>query len=838
MTIDSGLSTAHQPHSGVVADQTACADRTELRIEIAGIVQGVGFRPFVHRLASELELDGCVGNDRSGVVIEVAGPPEALEVFRRRLITDAPPLAMIESLVASPTDPFRPREQPRTGDGAARRGFSIVASSAGDGSVAEREQTLVPADTAPCDDCVAELADPADRRFGHPFITCTNCGPRFTIIRSLPYDRPATTMADFELCPACANEYHDPADRRHHAQPIGCHDCGPRLRLSIGGAAIIEGTGSQATVALLDRAAAALTSGLILAVKGIGGFHLACDATTDDIVGRLRTRKRRPDKPFAVMVADVDAARRLAHVDDDEAAVLRSAARPVVLLRARDETPLSALVAPGNPLIGVMLPSSPLHMLLLDALGGRPLVMTSGNVAGEPICHRDDEAASRLGPLVDGVLGHDRPIHVACDDSVVRLVGSTGARQLLPIRRARGWAPLPVVLPVAADVPSVLAVGAELKNTFCLTSGSRALLSQHIGDMENLETLSAFDHAVGQFRSFHGVDPAIVAVDAHPGYQSSRWGRRLAADEGVSVVEIQHHEAHVGAVMAEHQLDPSVEVLGFAFDGTGYGDDGTIWGGEVFAGSARSLARVAHLAPVQLPGGDAAIRQPARIALAHLHRADIDWNTSIPAVAAVADSDRALLRHQLDRSIGCVPTTSMGRFFDAVASLLGVRHDISYEAQAAIELEILATEAASAASSSASAGDPRYVFDLHVADGQPIVIDPQPLLESLVVDVLGGRAPGELALAVHNAVARMIVDLSALLARSGQPVLLSGGVFQNALLVEETTARLTVGGHDVRTHRLVPANDGGLSLGQAYLAATRTTPVIAVPTVNAAIATT
>lgn len=749
-------------------------------ITVSGVVQGVGFRPFVYRLAREHGLVGHVGNDSTRVFIEVCGPGDEVEAFASRLLAEAPPLAVIEHVE-------RRRATPSATDE-----FVIVESRSAAGA-----RTLVAPDTAVCDDCLAELRNPSDRRYRHPFITCTNCGPRFTIIRSLPYDRPATTMASFPMCPQCLTEYTDPTDRRYHAQPISCHDCGPVL--SYVHEHVVEGAST------IDLTRSALVRGRTVAVKGLGGFHLACDATSDEAIGRLRARKYRPDKPFAIMVRDLAQAAEFAEISSGEAALLQSPARPLVLLQARRVSALSELVAPGNPLIGIMLAYTPVQHLLLDG-SMPPLVMTSANQGGTPIIHRDDDV-DRLKALSDAVLTHDRPIHVPCDDSVVRLVGD----RLLPIRRARGYAPIPVAMPGSRR--SVLAVGGELKNTFCVASGGHAWVSQHIGDMENLETLDAFDATVGLFETMYAVTPELVAADAHPGYLSSKWARTSGRSP---VLEVQHHHAHVAAVMAEHGLDPREPVIGIAFDGTGYGDDGTIWGGEVMIADVEGYERVAHLSYVPLPGGDAAIRNPCRVALAHLWSADVDWDPELAPVAALDEVERKLLRQQLVRDVACVPTSSMGRLFDAVASLLGLRHHITYEAQAAIDLEIAAT-----------AGTPLdpYRFTVHsTADGDDV--DPRPVVRAIVEDLRHGKPVADIALTFHLAVAELVVAVTQRVRsdRELATVALTGGVFQNSLLTMACIDRLEDAGFVALTHHLVPPNDGGLALGQAYIAAHRTEP--------------
>ena len=622
------------------------------RYLVTGVVQGVGFRPFVHRVATEQGLVGFVGNAAGEVFVEVQGGAEAVAEFARRLVAQAPPLARIASVA----------EEARTVEAAAC--FTIVPSRDGEGA------TPIPPDVALCEDCLAELFDPADRRYRHPFVTCTNCGPRFTIITGLPYDRPATTMAGFPMCAACAAEYADPADRRFHAQPVCCTDCGPSLTFR-----------PAAAAAPLDAARAALKAGQVVAIKGIGGYHLACDATSEAAVATVRARKERGGKPFAVMVRDVAAARELAEIDDAEAAVLTSPARPVVLLRRRPHAAIADAVAPDNPWLGVLLPYTPVHHLLLES--GGTLVMTSANRSDEPICFTAEDAATRLPVLADAVLDHDRPIHVPCDDSVVRVVGDSEDVHELPIRRSRGFAPLPVDL--GRRGPAVLAVGGELKNTFCLTDGALAYCSAHVGDMGTLETLRAYERAVGQLTALRG-RPTRLAADLHPAYLTRAWAERNADDRPLDLV--QHHHAHVVSLLAEHGLlgEP---IVGVAFDGTGYGTDATIWGGEilVLGPDSHRFTRAAHLATVSLPGGDAAVRHPRRMALAHLHAAGIAWDADLPPVAACTPEELRLLASQLKSGAACVPTTSMGRLFDAVASLLGIRHEARYEAEAAMALE-------------------------------------------------------------------------------------------------------------------------------------------------------
>ncbi|MFE5594604.1 carbamoyltransferase HypF [Streptomyces sp. NPDC056549] len=787
------------------------------RVVVRGVVQGVGFRPFVYALATGLRLSGHVTNTPDGVVAEVEGDPADVASFCARLAPDAPPLARVESVEAAEV----------TASGGS--GFTIVPSRRG-GAV----RTLVPPDTATCDDCLTELADPADRRYLHPFITCTHCGPRFTIVTGLPYDRIHTTMAGFPMCPDCAREYADPADRRFHAQPVACPHCGPRLRLVTGpldtGQAPDTGQASDSGRVApgrepggADPIAAArtmLASGAILAVKGLGGYHLACDATNPDAVAELRRRKARGDKPFAMMAADLADIEPLAHLGPLERDLLTGGVRPVVLLRRRDDdaqprhgaSPAPA-VAPGSPDLGFMLPYTPVHHLLLglgaaDREGPRLLVMTSGNLSGEPIVTDDAEALARLAGLADAWLLHDRPIHVPCDDSVVRVCDG----EQLTLRRSRGWAPLPVTLPV--EVAPALAVGGDLKNAFCLGDGRQAWLSAHIGDMDDLATQLALTSAERQLESVTGVRPGLLAADRHPAYRSTRWARDHAA--GRPVVPVQHHHAHVASAMAENGLDGTAPVIGVAFDGTGYGLDGAVWGGEFLLADYAGFERFAHLAYVPLPGGDAAVRRPYRMALAHLRAAGLAADRALPCTRACAPGELPVLERQLERGLNCAPTSSMGRLFDAVSSLAGIRHHAGYEAQAAIELEAAALRAP------AVAEDGRYAIRLGAPHaGAPRTADPAPLLAAVVADVLDGTPAAVVAARFHLAVARLVRTVCA--AARGETgvgtVALTGGVFANTLLSSACAEGLREDGFTVLRHRLIPPNDGGLALGQLVVAA-------------------
>jgi hydrogenase maturation protein HypF len=758
---------------------------TRTRVRVEGIVQGVGFRPFVHALAGRLGLAGLVGNDAGGVFVEVEGSSETVERFLEALAAEAPPLAVIERVTATPLAP--------TGIS----GFAIAPSQAG----GER-QALVSPDTATCADCLAELADPADRRHRYPFINCTNCGPRFTIVRDVPYDRPATTMASFAMCADCAREYHDPGDRRFHAQPVCCPACGPSLALLDRDGTAAGGDGDP-----LAGAAARLRDGAVVAVKGLGGYHLAADAAGEPVVAALRARKHREDKPFAVMVADLAGARALCRVDPAEEAMLTSPRRPIVLLRRRPEGAGAAVapsVAPGNRSLGVMLPYTPLHHLLLAEVG-RPIVLTSGNVSDEPIAYLDGEAVERLGGIADWFLTHDRPIHVRADDSVVRAFRG----RELPLRRSRGFAPQPLGLPWPFP-RHVLACGAELKHTFCLAKVGHAFVSHHIGDLENYETFRSFTEGVGHFRRLFAVEPEVVAHDLHPEYLSTKYALEL---DGVELEGVQHHHAHVAACLADNG-EPG-PVIGVAFDGLGYGADGTIWGGELLVADLEGFRRAGHLEVVPMPGGAAAIREPWRMAVSWLGAA---FGGQVPERLAVVG--RNLGRWEqvaaLARSgTASVATSSAGRLFDAVSAILGVRDAVNYEGQAAVELEQLAdpAEAAAYPARVGGAGD----------DGAPLLVGGSDLVRAVVEDLDSGVPAPLIAARFHNGLAEATVaacqavrDATGLAA-----VALSGGVFQNLLLLERTVARLELHGFRVLVHSRVPPNDAGISLGQAAVAGAR-----------------
>jgi hydrogenase maturation protein HypF len=754
--------------------------RTAIRVE--GTVQGVGFRPFVHSLARRLGLGGVVGNDSGGVFAEVEGSPSAVRKFILALENEAPPLARIDRITTR-------NIAPNGSDS-----FAIAPSRPGGA-----RRTLVSADTATCADCLAELADPADRRFGYPFINCTNCGPRFTIVRDVPYDRPLTTMAGFTMCAPCAAEYHDPADRRFHAQPTCCPACGPALWLAgPGGGPVADRTAGEQP---LDGAAELIRRGRVLALKGLGGWHLAADAADEDAAAALRARKHREDKPFAIMVADLAAARRLCEVDEASAALLASPRRPIVLMTRRAGTSVAPSVAPRNRQLGIMLPYTPLHHLLLAA-AGCPIVLTSGNVSDEPIAYRDDDALARLAAIADAFLGHDRAIHIRADDSVARAVAG---REML-LRRSRGYAPEPVAVRPAFRRP-VLACGAELKSTFCLAKEHHAFVSQHIGDLENAETLRSFTDGIEHFRRLFDIEPQLIAHDLHPEYLSTKYAVDLADETGLDLVGVQHHHAHIASCLADNETGGPV--IGVAFDGTGFGADGTIWGGEFLVAGLADFARGGHLAHVPMPGGTAAIRQPWRMAAAYLGAAYPEGMPGGLDVTARHERQWADVARLARRGVHAPATSSAGRLFDAAAALLGVRDTVNYEGQAAIELEQLA-----------DVHEPGS-YRARIEPGEPFAARGADLIAAIVTDLRAGVAREVIAARFHRGVITLIEEGCALLReRSGlEVVALSGGVFQNLLLLNGTVSRLESLGFRVLVHSGVPCNDGGISLGQAVVAA-------------------
>ncbi len=751
---------------------------TGRRIRLSGVVQGVGFRPWVYRLASEEGISGRVRNDAAGVTIEAFGSTSALDRFLVRLRNERPGAAVITALQWRPAASAPPR------------GFEIAASRA-----ESAPRPSIPADLAACPRCLDEVFDPRDRRYRYPFANCTVCGPRFTIVREVPYDRASTTMAAFAMCPECRHEYESVADRRFHAEPIACPRCGPRLSLLGAGGDEVK------TDDPIQAAARALCRGLIVAVKGLGGFHLACDATNAAAVSRLRDRKRREEKPLAVMVRDIREAELIADLTVGERRLLASVERPIVLARRREGARLAGEVAPANPMVGVMLAYTPLHHLLL-AQCARPLVMTSGNLSEEPIAYRNDEAHKRLRGVADLFVIHDREIVTRCDDSVVREVGE------LPVlmRRSRGYVPGAIAVRRGFSRP-VLACGAQLKNTFCFGVAGEAYLGPHIGDLDNLETYASFEESIARMERFLGVVPEVVAHDLHPDYLSTRYA---LARRDVIHAGVQHHHAHIAACMADNEIDGPV--IGVAFDGTGYGTDGNVWGGEFLLADYHGFERGAHLEYVAMPGGAAAIRHAWRMALAHLMAAGEPLSNELASVAAASDMERAVVAQQIRQGVNSPLTSSVGRLFDAVASLIGLRHHASYEAQGAMELEACAAEGEQGF----------YRFEISDA-ARPLVVSAGPVIRAIAADLRAGIAPKIIAARFHDSVVRMIVEVCSLIRRSSgvKRVALAGGVFQNARVLAGALRALVAAGFEVFRHIRVPPNDGGIALGQALVAEAR-----------------
>ena len=746
------------------------------RFRVRGIVQGVGFRPYVYALATRLNLSGFVLNDTAGVVIEVEGDERSLGAFASALADDPPRLATIRELDE--------QDVPREGT----RGFEIRDSA----RVGERTVGISP-DVATCVACLEEIADPGNRRYRYAFTNCTNCGPRFTITKGVPYDRPNTTMVSFEMCAECKSEYEDPADRRYHAQPIACPQCGPRLRL-------VDRDGGEFVGDPMELAATEILGGSIIAVKGLGGYHLACDASNERAVSELRVRKAREEKPFAVMVANLESACRVAATTPEETAALASRRRPIVLVRRRDDAPVARSVAPTNRYLGMMLPYTPLHHLLLREVRG-PIVLTSGNISDEPIAYQDEDAFRRLRGVADAFITHDRRIHMRCDDSVVRVVDGSD----YPIRRARGFAPAPLTVTPSFRRP-VLGAGPELKHTFCLGVGDSAIVSHHIGDLENWETMSAFVEGIEHFTRVYDVEPEVVAYDLHPEYLSTKWAKDLG---GVDKVGVQHHHAHIASCLADNRR--AERVVGLALDGTGFGDDGSLWGCEVLVCDTSTYRRALHLRYVAMPGGAAAIHEPWRMAAVYLNEAFGD---------RAAELDLGFVRRTRERwspilamaqtGTNAPLASSAGRLFDAAAALCDIRDRVSYEGQAAAELEQVA--------------DPfvEKAYPCSVGDG---VIDGVELIAALGDDRSHGAPPSEAAAAFHNGLARALVQASVTVARDEglTTVALSGGTFQNLRLLDRVRSGLAEAGLEVLIHHRVPPNDGGISLGQAVVANARLT---------------
>jgi len=790
-----------------------------VKIHISGIVQGVGFRPFVYTLAQRYFLKGWVRNTSAGVDIEVEGDIEALGLFIDALRKETPPLARIDDFLTEYCQPN------------GFRNFEILESK----SIPEAFQPISP-DVCICSDCLRELFDLNDRRFLYPFINCTNCGPRFTIIKDIPYDRPKTTMADFEMCALCSAEYHNPVDRRFHAQPIACPTCGPKVWLEFGSASTTNRKFPEGKEAI-SHARCFLNQGKIVAVKGLGGFHLACDATNASSVTELRRRKLRVDKPFALMMLDIATIENHCYVDQHERELLESRNRPIVLLNRRPESTISLMVAPSQNSLGVMLPYTPLHYLLLsddhlisDSAASKVLVMTSGNISEEPIAIDNDDARNRLSTLADAFLMHDRPIRTRCDDSVMRIYlppmdlfskDSTLDRSSMPIRRSRGYAPFPVNLP--NQVPPLLAVGAELKNTFCITRDHYAFLSHHIGDMENYETFLSFEEGIRQYERLFRVKPKLIACDLHPDYLSTRYAKERSERDGIPAIPVQHHHAHVASCMAENKLSDQKMVIGISFDGTGYGEDGRIWGGEFLVANYSGFFRPFHILYISLPGGDKAVREPWRMALAWFKKAGVEWDEALPPLKFVLknlenpDTYLNTIRYQLQSGVNAPLTSSVGRLFDAVSSIVGVRHVVNYEAQAAIELEALVEPG--------EMGNYLKDLEFEIEYLEPNLsetneIDPSSILKGVISDVQNQIPVPIISGRFHNSIAKLVSLVCQRLRKSSglNDVVLSGGVWQNRILLDRTINQLSQLEFSVYIHHHVPANDGGISLGQAIVA--------------------
>jgi hydrogenase maturation protein HypF len=757
--------------------------RETRRYQIRGIVQGVGFRPFVFRAAERHALGGWIRNDSDGVVLEVQGQRGALEAFILEVRSSAPVLARIESVALLERRYGEPTIQ----------GFAIQASER-----LSSARTLVSPDSSVCDDCLREMRNPADRRYRYPFINCTNCGPRYSIISGVPYDRPQTTMAVFPMCAACAAEYGDVADRRFHAQPVACWDCGPRVSLWRSAQEQLD------CAEPVGEAVRMLRDGAILAIKGIGGYHLMVDARNTTAVDELRRRKRREEKPFALMSGTLDAVDAYAQVERLEAELLCSVARPIVLVRKRLHDGLAAGIAPGNHRYGVMLAYTPLHHLLFEA-GLDVLVATSGNVSDEPIAFENDDALKRLAQIADAFLINDRDIYTRVDDSIMRVVSLGERPATTPLRRARGYTPEPVRAPF--ELPPLLAVGPELKSTICLSRGSELFLSHHIGDLGNDATRRSFEHAIAHLSKLLEVRPELIAHDQHPGYLSSKFARQQTE---LPTVAVQHHHAHMAACMCEHQL--SGPVVGVIFDGTGYGTDGNIWGGEFLVGDYEGFKRAAHLEYFRLPGGDKAVEEPYRVALSLLKQAQGSFTEfDLPVVSERTELERHVLERMIEAGVSAPLTSSMGRLFDGVSALLGVRGHAHYEAQAAIELEQLIVPGV--------VGRPLR-WTLHLEEAA-LRIDPRPLVLELAERAQSKTAKvAELSLRFHATVVEMVLHTCLeIRERTGiSQAVLSGGVFQNEFLLRGAHEALEHEGFAVFVHRRVPTNDGGVALGQAAIA--------------------
>ncbi len=750
-----------------------CMKRAE--ISITGVVQGIGFRPFIYNLAKAHSIRGWVLNNEKGVWIDAESEDGNLDRFIRDIPKLAPPLARIESFDVKYLEPF---------------GYSTFEIRKSEET--QEKFTLISPDVATCDQCSSELFSPKNFRYRYPFINCTLCGPRFTIIQDIPYDRHKTTMAPFVMCSVCQKEYENPSDRRFHAQPNACPACGPSLRL-------LDRKGKEASGDPIANTLGLLSKGKVVAIKGLGGFHLACDAKNQDAVSSLRSRKFREDKPFAVMCQNIEQVKEHCRVNEEEERLLLSVQRPIVILRRREDSPIAHAVAPYQDTLGVMLPYSPLHHLLLKG-PLKTLVMTSGNVSDEPISYKNDEAFHRLSKIADAFLFHNREIHMRCDDSVTRIFD--GKPYIL--RRSRGYVPFPIKLPFPLEM--ILACGGELKNTFCLTRDQYAFISHHIGDLENLETLTSFEEGIEHFKRLFYVEPKAVAYDLHPDYLSTQYA--LAIPD-IPRIGVQHHHAHIVSAMAENGIEE--DVIGVALDGTGFGLDGTIWGGEFLIANLKDFQRAAHLKKVPLPGGTMAIKEPWRMAMVYLSEAFGDETTrlKIDLMNRINLEKWGVLGKAIEKKINTPLTSSMGRLFDAISSLLSIRDEVHYEGQAAIELEMIADHGM------------KEVYPFYIRkDEMPMVIDPAEMIRGIVRDLTDGMPSSNISGKFHRTISRVIVETCERI-RSMEKlnrVVLSGGVFQNIFLLSLVTEDLKRSGFDVYTHHLVPSNDGGISLGQAVVA--------------------
>jgi len=752
-------------------------------IHITGIVQGVGFRPFIYNLAKDHNLTGWVRNSASGVDIEVTGNEQVQNAFLADIRHTAPPLSQIDEMVAEAIE-LRVFSD-----------FTIIKSE-------DQDSDFIPVspDVAVCSQCQAELFNPQDRRFRYPFINCTNCGPRFSIIKDIPYDRPQTTMAGFAMCPDCLREYENPQDRRFHAQPIACPKCGPQVWLEVP-----AGTKESAKDQAVIQAQKMLSEGKILAIKGLGGFHLACDATNPAAVDQLRKRKKRSEKPFALMAFDLETIQKYAVISEQGLKLLTSPQAPIVLLPVKPAArKFAESVAPGQKSLGFMLPYTPLHLLLLEPGTDAPevLVMTSGNMSEEPIVHEDQSAREKLGAVADGFLLHDRPIHRRIDDSVFALVED----QPYPVRRARGYAPNPIR--VTETLPQILATGPHMKNTFCLTRDRYAFVSHYIGEMENWETYQDYLRAIQHYEALFRIHPIAIGYDLHPDYLSTRYALERANREHLPLYPVQHHHAHLAAGMIENGLSLDQTVAGFIYDGTGFGTDGTIWGGEVLIGNCKDFSRHLHLKPVPLPGNEVSIRKPARMALSMLWANNLPWDPNLPSVQALSLVEQNALRNQLEKNINAPLTSSMGRLFDAVAALIGLRQSINYEAQAAIELEALAD-------------DRQLGYYPWEVEGDQIIV--KPTLSAILTDLSSGVCTAEISAKFHQTLAQMTSEIASQIHKTTgiRQFVLSGGVWQNRFLLERTLTLLRDSGFEALIHHQLPPNDGCIAFGQAMIASYR-----------------